>query len=381
MAFRISQIGNDQFFDQNGLPAVGYKLFTYLEGTTTKADTFTDIDGLAKHTNPIILNAMGFPPASIFLNLARKYKFVLTGPKDTDPPTSALYTWDGISSEIQLEIRASAEFIQGPQPTYVSGTSFTLPGDTTSFLTPGRRVRLLSSAGTHLGTIETATFTTPDTTVTIINDTGALDPSITDFFFAFLSSSGSAVPDVYFDGLETIFVGPVNLPPTASFSLIPAGFISEYAGTIAPVGYLFADGASLLRADFPALFAALGTTFGSVDADTFNIPDLRGTFPLGKDDMGGVAAGRVTAASVGGVNSTILGGRGGEQAHALIAAENGPHTHTYQAPGAANSVEVGSPQILCFSAGAASTTDSSGSGTPHSTTPPWLCLNYIIRAY
>jgi hypothetical protein len=62
MAFRISQIGNEQHFDQNGRPAVGYKIFSYAEGTSTKLDTFTDINGLAKHTNPIILNAMASRP-------------------------------------------------------------------------------------------------------------------------------------------------------------------------------------------------------------------------------------------------------------------------------------------------------------------------------
>lgn len=45
-----------------------------------------------------------------------------------------------------------------------------------------------------------------------------------------------------------------------------------------PDGYLFCNGASLLRADYPDLFALIGTTYGAVDGDHFNLPDYRGRF-------------------------------------------------------------------------------------------------------
>jgi len=46
-----------------------------------------------------------------------------------------------------------------------------------------------------------------------------------------------------------------------------------------PNGTLEADGASLLRSAYPALFAKIGTLYGTADADHFNLPDMRGRFP------------------------------------------------------------------------------------------------------
>ena len=62
---------------------------------------------------------------------------------------------------------------------------------------------------------------------------------------------------------------------------IIAGIIQMYGGAVAPVGYLLCDGASILRATYPALFTAIGTNFGTVDGTHFNVPDMRGVFPKG----------------------------------------------------------------------------------------------------
>jgi hypothetical protein len=96
MALQFSPFGNDQFFTSNGVLAVGYKLFTYLAGTTTKTPVYTDIAGTTPHTNPIILNSLGMPPSSIFLNKVLLYKFVLAAPTDTDPPSSPIFTDDNV---------------------------------------------------------------------------------------------------------------------------------------------------------------------------------------------------------------------------------------------------------------------------------------------
>jgi microcystin-dependent protein len=63
--------------------------------------------------------------------------------------------------------------------------------------------------------------------------------------------------------------------------LVPAGTIHAYGGSTAPSGYLVCDGAVLDRATYPALFAAIGTNFGSPSGTTFNLPDLRGQFLRG----------------------------------------------------------------------------------------------------
>lgn len=93
----------------------------------------------------------------------------------------------------------------------------------------------------------------------------------------------------------------------------PPAMIAPYAGNTAPGGWLFCNGASLLRASFPALNAVLsaaGYPYGSADATHFNVPDLRGRVPAGLD--GGT--GRLTATSMTPDGNT-LGASGGAQTH------------------------------------------------------------------
>ncbi|MDE2099298.1 MAG: hypothetical protein KGL39_18740 [Patescibacteria group bacterium] len=97
MSFQISPFGNDQFFTPAGALAVGYKLYTYLVGSTTKQATFTDLGGLTPQTNPIVLNSLGMPPSPIFLDKSIVYKFVYASPADSDPPAAPLYTVDGVN--------------------------------------------------------------------------------------------------------------------------------------------------------------------------------------------------------------------------------------------------------------------------------------------
>ena len=54
----------------------------------------------------------------------------------------------------------------------------------------------------------------------------------------------------------------------------PVGSIHIYCGSGTPEGYLECDGASLLRAGYPALFAVIGVTFGWIDVTHFNLPTL-----------------------------------------------------------------------------------------------------------
>lgn len=60
------------------------------------------------------------------------------------------------------------------------------------------------------------------------------------------------------------------------------GSITIYGKLEVPSGYLLCDGASYLRADYPNLFAIIGTVFGSADGTHFNVPDLRGRAIFGK---------------------------------------------------------------------------------------------------
>lgn len=86
-----------------------------------------------------------------------------------------------------------------------------------------------------------------------------------------------------------------------------------YGGTTAPAGWLFCFGQALSRTTYALLFAVISTSFGAGDnSTTFNLPDLRGRVPVGKDDMGGSAASRVTNV-VSGVQGATLGAAGGDE--------------------------------------------------------------------
>lgn len=91
----LSPLPIQKFFADNGRPLNGGKLFTYVAGTTTKIATFTDASGGASNTNPIILNFRG--ECRVWLDPTLSYKFVLSPPTDTDPPTNPIWTVDDIT--------------------------------------------------------------------------------------------------------------------------------------------------------------------------------------------------------------------------------------------------------------------------------------------
>jgi hypothetical protein len=68
-----------QFFDNNGVPLSGGKIFTYAAGTTAPLAAYTSNIGNAAHTNPIILDSAGrVPSGEIWLTTGVGYKFVVS---------------------------------------------------------------------------------------------------------------------------------------------------------------------------------------------------------------------------------------------------------------------------------------------------------------
>jgi microcystin-dependent protein len=132
-----------------------------------------------------------------------------------------------------------------------------------------------------------------------------------------------------------------------------AGIIGEtraFAGpsTAIPSGWYLCYGQAISRSTYSAAFSVLGTIWGPGDGSTtFNLPDLRGRAPFGKDDMGGVAASRITS-GVSGISGTTLGATGGDQAmqsHTHTINDAG-HTHTITDPGhfhTTQDIATGSP--------------------------------------
>ena len=106
-----------QFFDNNGNPLSGGKLYSYVAGTTQESPTYTSNSGLVANTNPIILDSSGRVSAEIWLLLSQSYKFVLKSSSDV-----LIGTYDNIPSATPSELY-----------TYSSGTfTPTLVGSTTA---------------------------------------------------------------------------------------------------------------------------------------------------------------------------------------------------------------------------------------------------------
>lgn len=69
-----------QFFDSNGDPLVGGKIYTYQAGTSTPLDTYTDQGAGTPNSNPVVLDANG--EASIWMVTTSSYKFVIKSSAD-----------------------------------------------------------------------------------------------------------------------------------------------------------------------------------------------------------------------------------------------------------------------------------------------------------
>jgi microcystin-dependent protein len=106
-------------------------------------------------------------------------------------------------------------------------------------------------------------------------------------------------------------------------SFVPIGAEMAWKKATPPTGWLFQDGSAINRLTYQGLFNHYGTTYGAGDGSTtFNLPDMRGRFFLGK-----------TAAGTG----SVLGGTGGAIDHIHTGASHthgfASHTHTIGASG------------------------------------------------
>ena len=92
----------------------------------------------------------------------------------------------------------------------------------------------------------------------------------------------------YLDGVTSAIQTQID-----GIAAAPTGSVIQFAGSSAPSGYLKANGNAVSRTTYAALFAAIGTAYGTGDGSTtFNLPDLRGEFVRGLDDGRGVDSGR-----------------------------------------------------------------------------------------
>ena len=179
--------------------------------------------------------------------------------------------------------------------------------------------------------------------------------------------------------------------------LVPVGSIMPYGGAEAPPGWLLCDGAEVRKSDFNDLWQTIGFNFrdpaliSDNGVNFFALPDLRGRFALGLDNMGGPPANRVTSGAANQIGNSL----GSE--NITIDVENLPeHEHDLEAPSGSQyygiRVGAGTPLdneaiTLPIEPGAGGTQGfpSSGGiktnsalGQPIDVMNPYLAVNYII---
>jgi microcystin-dependent protein len=144
-------------------------------------------------------------------------------------------------------------------------------------------------------------------------------------------------------------------------AVLPVGIVVWQPTTVIPNGWLLCDGREIERAAYQQLLAVIGTTFGNGNGSTtFNLPDLRGMFLMGK-------------------NSTrAIGDTGGEETHVLTIPEMPAHTHLFYPlvsvdanNGGANGRAYGPTQTI--------DTSVTGGDAAHNNLPPYVIGAFIIK--
>lgn len=175
------------------------------------------------------------------------------------------------------------------------------------------------------------------------------------------------------------------------------GEIRPFAISFTPYGWLPCDGSSYSIQSEQALYAVIGTRFGSTSAQTFKVPDLRGITLLGVDPS---TPGYTVPGAAGGVDTVPITNttmathnhqlqavtRTGAGQTANAESQPGPNVYLTNAYSlGANKGVIAYSNVADLTVAMAQATISlnrqTTAVTPHSNVSPYLTLNYCICTY
>jgi microcystin-dependent protein len=166
--------------------------------------------------------------------------------------------------------------------------------------------------------------------------------------------------------------------------------IRMFAGNFSPRGWQFCNGQLLSIAQWTAVFALVGTTYGGNGQTTFGLPDFRGRIALGAQGSQGPGLSLVDLGEQAGTQSvTLLTGNLPVHNHPLTGAVN--QTAINATAGltdnpvnarlggaAAFYTTVGSPMVNMAPFVSTLAVGAAGSSTPVATSSPYLGMNFIL---
>lgn len=187
-----------QGFDSSGQVLTGGQLFTYQAGTTTPEATYTTNSGSIANTNPIVLGSDGRPTSEIWLAAGQAYKFILEDSLGNQIGSTLDNVYGVNDPVLDPVVAAATEWVlYSGTPTFISGASFSVPGNAIATFQILRRVQATISTGTLVwGTVATATYANSITTVTLTMDGLSLDSGLSAVSTGILGSLHPSYPAI-----------------------------------------------------------------------------------------------------------------------------------------------------------------------------------------
>ena len=211
-----------QLFTSQGVVLAGGTINTYLAGTSTPTNTWTDVTGLVSNGSSITLDAAGRPPQEIWLSAGVAIKIIVLN--SVGVQQGITYDWiTGVNDSSSVVVPNTEWIASGLTPSYISASSFSVTGDNRAKFPVGQRIKYVVTAGTGYGTVLSNAFTSV-TTVNIQADSTALDSGLSAVSYGLFNAANPSV--------SAIGVAYSNTVPGAAGTLQNAVQRSDRATTL-----------------------------------------------------------------------------------------------------------------------------------------------------